>query len=305
LWGEYYPVAEYHRYVKNSPLFLRRFFHSISTVLRDVFDWERFWELEHVASLFTEDNYYNDFMRKLCTYRHFTDEMQKHAGKTLKNKICWVSGSGNVAIHTIEKLYKMGAKPITCSDSKGTIYDPQGINLELLKDIKLTQRVSLEEYSKSRKEATYVKKEAYPKGGHEVWKIPCDYAFPCATQNELTLIDAKNLIKNKIQAVTEGANMPCTPDAIKLFLRNKVLFAPAKAANAGGVVVSEFEMSQNAAMVKWSYEKVDQMLEETMRSIFKRIHSTAKEYGFDGNYMHGANIEGFKRAAEAMIGEGI
>ena len=236
---------------------------------------------------------------------YFTDEMLEHAGKTLKNKICCVSGSGNVAIHTIEKLYKMGAKPITCSDSKGTIYDPQGISLELLKDIKLTQRVSLEEYSKSRKEVTYVKKEAYPKGGHEVWNIPCDYAFPCATQNELTLIDAKNLIKNKIQAVTEVANMPCTPDAIKLFLGNKVLFAPAKAANAGGVVVSEFEMSQNAAMVKWSYEKVDQKLEDTMRSIFKRIHSTAKEYGFDGNYIHGANIEGFKRAAEAMIGEGI
>ncbi|MGB5867293.1 MAG: NADP-specific glutamate dehydrogenase [Arcobacteraceae bacterium] len=239
-----------------------------------------------------------------CVY--FTDEMLKFAGKDgFKDRVCTVSGAGNVAIHTIEKLYALGAKPVTCTDSKGTIYDPRGINLQLLKELKLKRRVSLEEYCKEHSDTIYTKVEDYPEGGHEVWNIPCDCAFPCATQNELTVVDAKNLIENGCISVSEGANMPSTPEATKLFQENEILFAPAKAANAGGVVVSEFEMSQNAAMIRWSYEKVDGMLEKTMREICKRVHLTAQEYGVEGNYVDGANIAGFKKVADAMIAEGI
>lgn len=236
----------------------------------------------------------------------FTDEMLKLAGKDdFKGRICAVSGAGNVAIHTIEKLYDMGAIPVTCTDSRGTIYDPRGINLKLLKELKFKKRVSLEEYCKEHSEAIYTKVEDYPEGGHEVWNIPCDCAFPCATQNELTEVDAKNLIENGCTSVSEGANMPSTPEAIELFQKNDILFAPAKAANAGGVAVSEFEMAQNAAMIRWSYEKVAKMLEQTMREICKRVHLTAKEYGVAGNYVDGANIAGFKKVADAMIAEGV
>jgi len=239
-----------------------------------------------------------------CVY--FTDEMLKFAGKDdFKGRICTVSGAGNVAIHTIEKLYDLGAIPVTCTDSKGTIYDAQGIDLKLLKELKLKRRVSLEEYCLEHKGAIYTKVEDYPEGGHEVWNIPCDCAFPCATQNELTEIDAKNLIENGCISISEGANMPSTPEAINLFQKNDILFAPAKAANAGGVAVSEFEMSQNASMIRWSYEKVDSMLEKNMRAICKRVHLTAEEYGVAGNYVDGANIAGFKKVADAMIAEGI
>ena len=237
---------------------------------------------------------------------YFADEMLKYANKAdFKDRICSVSGSGNVAIHTIEKLYQLGAKPVTCSDSKGTIYDQRGIALDTLKDIKLNRRASLEEYAKTHTDAIYTKVEDYPDGGHEVWQIPVECAFPCATQNELNEVDAKTLIENGVQMVTEGANMPSTPKAITLFQNNDVIFSPAKAANAGGVAVSEFEMSQNASMSKWTYEKADERLEQTMRSICKRVHLTAKDYGVDGNYVDGANIAGFKRVADAMIAEGI
>jgi len=237
---------------------------------------------------------------------YFADEMLRYANqKDFQGRICSVSGSGNVAIHTIEKLYKMGAKPVTCSDSKGTIYDARGIDLDTLKDIKLKRRASLEEYSKTHSDSIYTKVEDYPDGGHEVWQIPVECAFPCATQNELTELDAKTLVENGVVIVTEGANMPSTPEAIKIFQENDVIFSPAKAANAGGVAVSEFEMSQNASMSKWTYEDVDAMLEKTMRQICKRVHLTAKDYGVDGNYVDGANIAGFKRVADAMIAEGI
>ena len=239
-----------------------------------------------------------------CVY--FTDEMLKFAGKNdFKDRVCTVSGAGNVALHTIEKLYALGAKPVTCTDSKGTIYDSRGVNLELLKELKLVKRTSLEEYCAVHSDAIYTKVEDYPEGGHEVWNIPCDCAFPSATQNELTAVDAQNLVDNGCVSVSEGANMPSTPDAIKILQDNNILFAPAKAANAGGVAVSEFEMSQNASMIKWSYEKVDSMLEQTMRSICKRVHLTAEEYGVAGNYVDGANIAGFKKVADAMIAEGI
>ena len=163
----------------------------------------------------------------------------------------------------------------------------------------------MEEYIKFHPEAKYIPVEEYPEDGHAVWEIPCYAAFPCATQNELTELDAQNLIQNGVVSVSEGANMPSTPEAINAFLANDVCFAPAKAANAGGVAVSEFEMSQNASMSRWSYEKVDARLREIMTQICKRVALTAKDYGVAGNYIDGANIASFKKVADAMINEGI
>ncbi len=237
---------------------------------------------------------------------YFTESMLEHEGKEdLKGKICTVSGAGNVALHAIEKLYDIGALPVSCTDSGGTLHDARGVDLELLKDLKFNKRQSLERYLDTHPEAIYIPVEEYPEGGHAVWDIPCYAAFPCATQNELTEIDAQNLITNGCVSVTEGANMPSTPEAIELLQSHQVCFAPAKAANAGGVVVSEFEMSQNASMSKWSYEKVDEKLKDTMQMICKRVALTAKDYGVEGNYVDGANIAGFKKVADAMIAEGI
>ncbi len=237
---------------------------------------------------------------------YFTEAMLELENKEpLEGKVCCVSGAGNVALHTIEKLLNIGAIPVTCSDSKGTIYDKRGVDLALLKEIKEQRRASLEEYIKYHPEAQYTPKEEYPEGGHAVWEIPCYAAFPCATQNELTEVDAIALIQNGVVSVSEGANMPSTPEAINAFLSNDVCFAPAKAANAGGVAVSEFEMSQNAAMSRWSYAKVDERLKEIMRQICKRVALTAKDYGVSGNYIDGANIASFKKVADAMIHEGI
>jgi glutamate dehydrogenase (NADP+) len=237
---------------------------------------------------------------------YFTETMLEMEGKEpLTGKVCTVSGAGNVALHAIEKLQHLGAIPVTCSDSKGTIYDSRGVDLELLKDIKLNRRDSLEEYVKIHESAKYIPASEYPEGGHAVWDIPCYAAFPCATQNELTEIDAQNLITNGCMSVTEGANMPSTPEAINAIQGHGLCFAPAKAANAGGVAVSEFEMSQNAAMSRWSFEEVDAKLKETMQMICKRVALTAKDYGVEGNYVDGANIAGFKKVADAMIAEGI
>ena len=237
---------------------------------------------------------------------YFTEAMLEMEGKeTLEGKICTVSGAGNVALHAIEKLQHLGAIPVSCTDSKGTIYDSRGVDLDLLKDIKLNRRASLEEYLKVHESAKYTLVEDYPEGGHAVWDIPCYAAFPCATQNELTDIDAQNLIVNGVVSVTEGANMPSTAKAVNDFLSHKVCFAPAKAANAGGVAVSEFEMAQNASMSRWSFEEVDEKLKLTMQQIAKRVALTAKDYGVEGNYVDGANIAGFKKVADAMIAEGI
>ena len=237
---------------------------------------------------------------------YFTETMLELEGKeSLEGKICTVSGAGNVALHAIEKLYHLGAIPVSCTDSKGTIHDPRGVNLELLKELKLERRVSLEEYVKTHTEAKYIPVSEYPEDGHAVWDIPCYAAFPCATQNELCDLDAQNLIVNGVVSVSEGANMPSTPKAINDFLNHKICFAPAKAANAGGVAVSEFEMAQNAAMTQWSFEKVDEKLKLTMQQIAKRVSLTAKDYGVEGNYVDGANIAGFKKVADAMIAEGI
>ena len=237
---------------------------------------------------------------------YFTETMLATEGEEcLNGKVCTVSGAGNVALHTIEKLIELGAIPVSCTDSKGTIYDARGVDLELLKDLKFNKRISLDVYCKVHPEAQYISVSEYPKGGHAVWDLECYAAFPCATQNELTEVDAKNLIKNGCVAVAEGANMPSTPEAISIMLKDKIYFAPAKAANAGGVAVSNFEMSQNAAMQKWSFEEVDSKLKETMEYICHTVSETAKEYGVEGNYVDGANIAGFKRVADAMIAEGI
>ncbi|MEA3227817.1 MAG: NADP-specific glutamate dehydrogenase [Campylobacterota bacterium] len=237
---------------------------------------------------------------------YFTQMMLEMEGKEpLDGKICTVSGAGNVALHAIEKLQHLGAIPVTCTDSKGTIHDSRGVDLALLKELKLEKRVSLAEYIKVHPEAKYIPVEEYPDGAHAVWDIPCYAAFPCATQNELNDIDAQNLIVNGCVSVSEGANMPSTPKAVNDFLSHKICFAPAKAANAGGVAVSEFEMAQNASMSKWSFEKVDEKLKTVMQQICKRVALTAKDYGVEGNYVDGANIAGFKRVADAMIAEGI
>ena len=237
---------------------------------------------------------------------YFTQAMLELEKKEpLQGKICTVSGAGNVAIYTIEKLQMIGAVVVSCSDSEGTIYDCRGIDLKLIKEIKFAKRGSLKEYVDVHIEAKYIPVASYPDGGHAVWNIPCYAAFPCATQNELTKVDAQNLINNGCISVSEGANMPSTPEAAELLLSKKICFAPAKACNAGGVSVSEFEMSQNASMQKWSFEQVDQKLKETMQQICKRVALTARDYGVEGNYIDGANIAGFKRVADAMIAEGI
>jgi len=237
---------------------------------------------------------------------YFTEKMLEIEGKEpLEGKICTVSGAGNVALHAIEKLQQIGAIAVSCTDSKGTIYDSRGVDLCLLKELKLERRTSLEEYVKTHPEAKYIPVQEYPDGAHAVWDIPCYAAFPCATQNELNDVDAQNLIVNGCVSVSEGANMPSTPKAINDFLSHKICFAPAKAANAGGVAVSEFEMSQNAAMAKWSFEEVDEKLKTTMQQICTRVSLTAKDYGVEGNYVDGANIAGFKKVADAMIAEGI
>lgn len=238
---------------------------------------------------------------------YFAREMLKEElQESLEGKVCTVSGAGNVAIHTIEKLQQVGAIVVTCSDSEGTIYDPNGIDLALLRHLKDEgKRISLAEYKNSHPHALYTQKSDYPKEAHAVWAIPCFAAFPCATQNELTLNDAQKLIENGCVAVVEGANMPTLPDAIELLQREGVLFSPGKASNAGGVAVSEFEMSQNASMEKWDFEKVDRKLDELMRQIYKRVALTAKEYGCERNFVDGANIAAFKRVAEAMILEGV
>ncbi len=235
---------------------------------------------------------------------YFAENFLNAYGKSLKGKRCAVSGSGNVAIYTIEKLYKMGAIPISCSDSKGTIYAENGINLNTLKAIKEIHHASLEEYSTVDCACSYIPVSKYPKGGHAVWHMKCDVAFPSATQNELTLVDAKKLKENGCILVNEGANMPTTPKAYEFIKEEDILFSPGKAANAGGVATSQFEMSQNASMAQWSFEEVDMKLQEIMKNIFQTAYETSKEFNCEGNLVVGANIAGFKKVADSMIEQG-
>ena len=235
---------------------------------------------------------------------YFTQTLLEDMGETLKGKICTISGSGNVAIHAIEKLYDIGAIPVTCSDSKGTIHDPNGIDLALLKKIKLVNRASLEDYAEEKKAATYVKREDY-EGGSYVWVIPCFAAFPCATQNELGEESAQKLIDNEVKIIAEGANMPTTPKGIELFMKNNIIFAPAKAANAGGVAVSVLEMGQNNSLNYMSAAEIDEKLQGIMSKIYKDIKKTCDKYSLDMDLAAGANILGFKRVANAMIAQGV
>jgi len=236
---------------------------------------------------------------------YFTQKLLEDLEQTLKGKICTISGSGNVAIHAIEKLYDIGAVPVTCSDSKGAIYDSNGIDLELLKKIKLERRASLEYYAHEKKNAIYVKKEKYEGGSSYVWDIPCYAAFPCATQNELGATCAQKLIDNDVKIVAEGANMPTSAEALDIFQKNDIIFAPAKAANAGGVAVSVLEMSQNASLNYLCFEEVDERLKEIMSNIYLHIKEVCDEYDLDMDLVSGANILGFQRVADAMIMHGV
>ncbi|WP_394997070.1 NADP-specific glutamate dehydrogenase [uncultured Helicobacter sp.] len=238
-----------------------------------------------------------------CVY--FAQEMLKARGESLEGKVCTVSGSGNVAIYTVEKLQQLGAKPVTVSDSKGMVYDKEGIDLALLKEIKEVRRASLEEYAAKRSSAVYTKASDYKPGTNGVWAIPCFAAFPSATQNELSLEDAKTLLQNGCQCVSEGANMPSTIEAVHHFIQAKICYGPGKAANAGGVAVSGLEMAQNASMNPWSFEVVDERLQGIMRSIFTNASQTAAEFGEPTNLVLGANIAGFRKVANAMIDQGV
>ena len=234
---------------------------------------------------------------------YFTQEMLKSTkNDSFQGKTVAVSGAGNVAIYAIEKAYQLGAKPVTCSDSTGWIYDPEGIDVALLKEVKEVKRARLTEYAAARPSAEYHEKK---NGEHGVWQYKVDIALPCATQNELNEEDAKMLIDNGVIAVAEGANMPSTPEAILAFQKAGVLFGPAKAANAGGVATSALEMSQNSERLHWTFEEVDSKLEGIMKCIFHACDDASKKYGLEGNYVAGANIAGFEKVADAMIAQGI
>lgn len=235
---------------------------------------------------------------------YFAQNMLEARGETLEDKVCTVSGSGNVAIYTVEKLYQVGAKPVTVSDSKGMIYDKHGINLATLKEIKEVQKTSLEHYTKEHPGAQYTPVSEYKEGRNEVWSVPCFAAFPSATQNELSAEDARELLKNGCICVSEGANMPSTPEAVDLFLAAKIAYGPGKAANAGGVATSQLEMSQNAGMEYWDFATVDGKLKNIMKNIYTNSSETAKEFGDPTNLVLGANIAGFRKVADAMIEQG-
>lgn len=229
---------------------------------------------------------------------YFTQNILNDAGIDIKDKIVAVSGAGNVATYAIEKAQQLGAKVVTCSDSNGFIYDKDGIDLDLVKDIKEVRRARIKEYVKKRKSAEY------HEGCTGVWNVKCDIALPCATQNELTLDSAKELVKNGVKVVCEGANMPSTLDAIEYFQKNKVYFGPAKASNAGGVSVSALEMSQNSERLSWTFEEVDNYLKRIMDDIYKKVMSACEEYGAKGNLLAGANMAGFTKVANAMHCQG-
>jgi glutamate dehydrogenase (NADP+) len=240
-----------------------------------------------------------------CVY--FAEEMLKSRKDALEGKLCLVSGSGNVSQYTIEKLLDLGAKPVTVSDSNGVIYDPDGIDREKLAyvlELKNVRRGRVRDYADRYKKAIFmptdVKLEHSP-----LWNIKADCAFPSATQNEITAKDAANMIKNGIKLVAEGANMPSTLEATKLFLDAKVLYGPAKAANAGGVATSGLEMSQNSARISWTREEVDDKLHKIMVSIHRNCYETAEKYGTPGNLVNGANIAGFMKVADAMLDQGL
>ena len=229
---------------------------------------------------------------------YFTEAMLKEHGTSFAGKTVVISGSGNVAIYACEKATQLGAKVVALSDSNGYIYDPNGIQLDVVKDIKEVKRGRIKEYAERVSGAQYHE-------GKGIWTIPCDIALPCATQNELTGEDARTLAANGVIAVCEGANMPCTPEAIDVLMEKGIWYAPGKASNAGGVATSGLEMSQNSLRLSWTFEEVDARLKAIMEEIFKTCSETAKEYGMEGNYMAGANIAGFIKVADSMLAQGI
>lgn len=228
----------------------------------------------------------------------FAKEMLKVRGHELEGKTCIVSGSGNVAIYAMEKLQELGAKVVACSDSSGVLYDKNGIKLDCVKHLKEVERKRIRHYLDHHPEAEFI-----PKGN--IWTIPCDIALPCATQNELNADSARALVKNGCIAVSEGANMPSTPEAIKIFQEAGLAYGPGKAANAGGVATSALEMQQNASRDTWTFEYTEQRLQQIMSAIHEDCYNTAEEYGFKNNYVVGANIVGFRRVAEAMLALGV
>lgn len=229
---------------------------------------------------------------------YLTKEMLQCNGYDIAGKTVVISGSGNVAIYAAEKAQTLGAKVVTMSDSTGWVYDAEGIDLAAIKEIKEVKRARLSEYKNYRPSSVYHE-------GRGVWSVKCDIALPCATQNELNLEDAKQLVANGCIAVAEGANMPTTLEATKYLQNNKILFAPGKAANAGGVATSALEMSQNSERLSWSFEKVDEKLHGIMVNIFHNLDNAAKKYGMEGDYVAGANIAGFEKVADAMMAQGI
>ncbi|BCI60669.1 NADP-specific glutamate dehydrogenase [Solibaculum mannosilyticum] len=229
---------------------------------------------------------------------YFTEEMLKDHGMDLAGKTVVVSGAGNVAIYATQKAQQLGAKVVTMSDSTGWVYDPEGIDLDVVREIKEVRRGRISEYVAARPNAQYHE-------GRGVWTIPCDVALPCATQNELDVEDARILIKNGVKAVAEGANMPSTIEATEEFQKNGILFAPGKASNAGGVATSALEMSQNAQRLSWTFEEVDQKLQSIMVNIYHQAASAAKEYDAEDNLVLGANIAGFLKVADAMMAQGV
>lgn len=229
---------------------------------------------------------------------YFTNEMLKANGESFEGKTVTVSGAGNVAIYAIEKAYDLGAKPVTASDSTGWVYDSEGIDLALLKDIKEVRRGRMSDYADERSSAEYHE-------GRGVWGIESDIALPCATQNELGIEDAKQIVSNNTIAVAEGANMPTTLEATEYLQKNGVLFGPAKAANAGGVAVSALEMSQNSERLSWTFDEVDTMLQRIMKDIFTKLDTTSARYDAEKDYVLGANVAGFERVVDAMQAQGI
>ena len=230
---------------------------------------------------------------------YFVDEMLRDNGQTIEGKTVVISGSGNVAIYATEKVQELGGKVVALSDSSGYVYDENGIDLEIVKEIKEVKRGRISEY------VNYVKTAKFTEGFSGIWNVKCDIALPCATQNEIDLNDAKIIVENGTFAVGEGANMPCTNEAEQYFLEKGILLAPSKAANAGGVATSALEMTQNSMRLSWSFEEVDEKLHGIMVNIFKNTRDAAKEYGFEGNYLVGANIAGFIKVADAMMAQGI
>ena len=234
---------------------------------------------------------------------YLTNALLKDHNIDIAGKICAVSGAGNLAIYAIQKAHQLGAKVVTCSDSTGWIYDPEGIDVALLKEVKEVKRARLSEYAAARPSAEYHEKKNAD--DHGVWSVKCDLALPCATQNELNLEDAKMLVANGVISVTEGANMPTTLEATEYLQESGILFCPGKASNAGGVATSALEMSQNSERLSWSFEEVDSKLQGIMVNIFHNLDDAAKKYGMEGNYVAGANIAGFLKVAEAMSAQGI